>query len=64
MGVNDTGQIFGTTTELHHGHRLGNQIGSAGAYNMNSQQSIVLGVGNDLDEPVGLPHALRSRGRQ
>ena len=53
--------ILGTSGKLHRCHTLGNQIRAARADDVNAQDAIGLGIGEDLDYSLGFVHAASAR---
>src|SRR5690349_15512830 len=56
MGVNGPHQVLGRGFQLHGGDRLGDQVGGRGPDDVHTQDLLVLGVGDHLDEALVLAH--------
>ncbi|MNY74576.1 hypothetical protein D3C86_2136370 [compost metagenome] len=54
MRMHRPGEILGGSAELHHGDRLGQDLGDVGPDHVDAQDPIGLGIGEDLDEAAGI----------
>src|SRR6266849_5796363 len=55
------GDILGTAAKLQHAYRLGDQVGSARADDVNADQAVGSGIGNHLDEALHFIQTARPR---
>src|SRR4051812_4604629 len=58
MGVVGAGDVFGGGFELHGDDGLGDHVGGVGAKDVDAEDAVGLGVGDDLDLSDGFVHAL------
>ena len=60
MRMADACDVFGRGLELHRHHGLGDQLGRLRSDDVNAQNLIGLGIGQDLDHPGGVTHCARA----
>src|SRR3569623_2631436 len=60
MGMHGAGDVFRRAAELHHRHRLTDQLGRQRTDDMHALYAVALGVAQYLYEPRGVAHRMRA----